>query len=447
MYTKTTKTSYGKRITGSFKKILFGFVLFALATVLLFRNEGRYVKNNNDIGEAEKITVHIPDVSYDDGSLHGKLIHATARAITTDTLVDNQFNIRTNAIVLSRSVEYYQLVESSSTERRDLVGGAQEEVTTYSYKPNWVSRPINSNSFEDPTYKNSNFVITVIEPMTQTANNVTFGAYRLPSFIINAITGSTSVNFELSEEQIRQLENQISNKAPVRQTNNVVYFGKSMSQPEIGDVRITFSQIQPKEISLIAKVNNNTFEPYVTKNKNSFYQVSTGSVGKDQMFEAARQANRLFTWILRITGIIVVVMGLRAMFEILPTLFKVIPFLSKIVNIGVAIVCTILGVSWSLLIISISWLFYRPLIGIPLLVLSILGIWYLVKRGNKSSPQVNSIDTVTCPKCQKAFPTGTKFCPEDGTELVSKGSLTCPKCQKAFPAGTKFCPEDGTQLG
>ena len=41
-YTKTTTTGYGQRLTGSFKSIGTGFLLFIGATILLFWNEGRF---------------------------------------------------------------------------------------------------------------------------------------------------------------------------------------------------------------------------------------------------------------------------------------------------------------------------------------------------------------------------------------------------------------------
>jgi len=44
--------------------------------------------------------------------------------------------------------------------------------------------------------------------------------------------------------------------------------------------------------------------------------------------------------------------------------------------------------------------------------------------------------------------TGTKFCDEDGTKLVSPEKLIpkCVKCGKIYIDGTKFCPEDGGKI-
>ena len=44
----------------------------------------------------------------------------------------------------------------------------------------------------------------------------------------------------------------------------------------------------------------------------------------------------------------------------------------------------ILGLAWSLIIIAIAWLVFRPIIGISLLVLAIAGIVFLKRRGKKN---------------------------------------------------------------
>jgi hypothetical protein len=40
----------------------------------------------------------------------------------------------------------------------------------------------------------------------------------------------------------------------------------------------------------------------------------------------------------------------------------------------------VLAASFSLLTIAIAWIFYRPLIGIPLLIASGVGIFFLIKK-------------------------------------------------------------------
>jgi uncharacterized RDD family membrane protein YckC len=50
-----------------------------------------------------------------------------------------------------------------------------------------------------------------------------------------------------------------------------------------------------------------------------------------------------------------------------------------------------------------------------------------------------------CPRCQKTFAGGTKFCDVDGAKLTSPDKLIpkCVRCEKVYSADTKFCPDDG----
>ena len=330
------------------------------------------------------------DVSEIDPSLHGKLIHACAFADTKDILTDGLFGVSENAIAISRKVEYYQWVEHSTTETRDRIGGGQETITTYTYEKDWTSSPVNSRSFSDPAYQSSNFVLTTVEAKTERAKNVSFGGYKLPPFIVSSISGSIPAESKLTPEEIGQWEKVIYEKYPttmqmVHVRGTMVYFGASPSSPNIGDVSVTFSKIMPKDISIIAQVNGSTFEPYIAKNGKTVSSVSMGTVSSEAMFAGKHSANSMLTWILRLVGLFLVIGGLKSMFSILPTLFKVLPFLGKIVGAGVGLVCTVFGAAWSLIIIALGWLWYRPLIGIALLVVAIAGIWFLRKKGAEAS--------------------------------------------------------------
>ena len=88
-----------------------------------------------------------------------------------------------------------------------------------------------------------------------------------------------------------------------------------------------------------------------------------------------------------IVGLLLVVFGVKSMFSLLPTLFKVLPFLGNIVDAGVGLVCWIFGLAWSLIVIAIAWLVYRPVIGILLLVAAVAGIIFLKSRSKKTVPQ------------------------------------------------------------
>ena len=391
-YTETTSTSYGQRLAGSAKGMIGGLLVFIIGTGLLWWNEGRTVRTARAIGDAASHVESVADVSKVDASLNGKLIHASAFADTKDTLTDDLFGVREQAIKLDRKVEYYQWVEHSQRKKRDKVGGGEETITTYTYEQEWVKKPVNSSNFKESRYRNANRVLSQVEERNEMAQHVTFGAYTLPESFVASISGSEPVEVRMTEEQrftwderLHMLRPKVNTETSLVHTSaNTVYLGLSPNSPQIGDVRVTFTKVPPADISLIAQVDGSTFKAYRAKNGQSFSRLQMGTVGADEMILQARSENNLWAWVLRVIGILLVVGGLKGMFGLLPMLFKVLPFLGSIVDAGVGLVSWIFGLAWSFIIIAIAWLVFRPIIGISLLVLAIAGIVFLKRRGKKN---------------------------------------------------------------
>ena len=391
-YTETTTTSYGQRLAGSAKGMIGGLLVFIIGTGLLWWNEGRTVRTARAIGDAASHVESVADVSKVDASLNGKLIHASAFADTKDTLTDDLFGVREQAIKLDRKVEYYQWVEHSQRKKRDKVGGGEETITTYTYEQEWVKKPVNSSNFKESRYRNANRVLSQVEERNEMAQHVTFGAYTLPESFVASISGSEPVEVRMTEEQrftwderLHMLRPKVNTETSLVHTSaNTVYLGLSPNSPQVGDVRVTFTKVPPADISLIAQVDGSTFKAYRAKNGQSFSRLQMGTVSADEMILQARSENNLWAWVLRVIGILLVVGGLKGMFGLLPMLFKVLPFLGSIVDAGVGLVSWIFGLAWSFIIIAIAWLVFRPIIGISLLVLAIAGIVFLNRRGKKN---------------------------------------------------------------
>jgi hypothetical protein len=86
-------------------------------------------------------------------------------------------------------------------------------------------------------------------------------------------------------------------------------------------------------------------------------------------------------WIFRFLGVFLVIIGLNGIFAILETLLKVVPFVANIIGWGVGLFCTVVGIVWSLIIIGLAWLFYRPLIGIAILAVAAFLVWVFAFKG------------------------------------------------------------------
>ena len=432
-YTETTTNSYGSRLGKSFGGIGTGFLMFLAGTALLWWNEGRAVKTDKMLNEAQGVTVEMENINKIDQELDGKLIHATGLATTMDSIVDPIFNIGAVAINLGHTVEYYQWREHAQQQKRDKLGGGEEVTTTYTYDQGWSSGPVNSSTFKDPAYQGKNFTLFNAEDASVYAENVTFGAYKLTPSQIKSISGKSSFDIAFPDEQLRTwngeaqrvaaqrtgsntgLGNAVENSVRaavnsvgadgnatnvvdypyVHASGSTLYFGASPNSPQVGDVRITFFKTDPATVSLMAVASGDTFKPFKAKNGKTFSTLVMGEKTADEMYESEHQANNMWLWVLRIVGIMIVIGGLKGIFGILTTLMKVIPFLSKVVGAGVGFICTVVGIIWSLIIIALAWLFYRPVIGIIILAIAAAFLFFLIKRGREKSAAAAANTPVT----------------------------------------------------
>lgn len=421
-YQETKTTGYGTRVGNSIKGIFTGFILIIGATILLWWNEGRAVKTADMLEDAQGACVEMPNPDKKSAEFEGELVCATAMATTDEVLTDKDFGISENAISLSRKVEYFQWVEHAEEKKEDKLGGKEVTTTTYTYTQEWVSSPVNSGDFKDPAYQGKNYTWTQVENQDLWAEKVTFGAYVLNESLIHSISSTEAVELNVNEQVLQSINNSIANTYAtvkgqpmqttqpaqpavadslqtavadsiaqnnkvdlefVHQTGNVLYYGHSMNAPEIGDVRITFEKTVPAKVTVVSQVEGNTFKPYTASNKKKFQTLRMGKKSIDEIFEEENEANSMWTWVLRIVGILLVISGFKGLFGFLETVLKVVPFLSSIFAFGVGIICTIVGVVYSLIVIALAWIFYRPVLGIILLVIAGFLVWVFAFNGKK----------------------------------------------------------------
>ncbi len=158
----------------------------------------------------------------------------------------------------------------------------------------------------------------------------------------------------------------------------------------MGDVRIKFERVAPShEVTVVAVVNGDGFGPFKAKNGYMLEKLVMGKKDMDQFFEDEQETNTFNTWAYRILGIIMVIGALKLIFGFVVTLTKIVPFLSTIVGWGVGVICTVLGVVWSLIVIAVAWLFYRPIVGIALLVIAGILVWIFALGGKNKLKQLS----------------------------------------------------------
>ena len=149
------------------------------------------------------------------------------------------------------------------------------------------------------------------------------------------------------------------------------YIGADPLKPAVGDMRVAFEFVPAQaDVSVVARQSGNSFSQYQTKNKPLFLQ-RNGIVDPETMFDDAVKGSKLTVFILRIIGFLVMFAGLKAILNPLRVLADVIPLVGRIVNAGISAIAGLIAFALSLVTIAIAWLYYRPLIGVPLLVVAV----------------------------------------------------------------------------
>lgn len=154
----------------------------------------------------------------------------------------------------------------------------------------------------------------------------------------------------------------------------------------------------------MAVVDGDSFKPYKAKNGKRFQTLVMGKKSGDEIIEGEKEANNMILWALRIFGIMIIIGGLKGIFGFLETILKVVPFIANIFGWGVGIVCTVIGIVWSLIVIALAWLFYRPVLAICLLTIAGFLIWVFAFKGKDKLKELASKgkNNQTQPAPQKA---------------------------------------------
>lgn len=410
-YTETKRESWLGRLGNAFKGIIIGGILVLVAIGLLFWNEGWTIERYRDLeeGKANVVSVSSETVVADN---EGKLVYMTGEAETDDILSDETFQVSVNAVGLKRCVEMYQWKENSESETEKNVGGGTTTTTTYTYDKVWSSSVIDSSSFQESGHDNPDSM--PYQGETWLAEKVTLGTFDLsPSLIAamgpwekyeiepqkteavsegdasaaateNAVTENAVTENAVTEVPTDAVLEDGENTTILRQFHQGGYYiGNHPDSPQIGDTRITFEVVRPKEISLISQQHGNTFIPYQAVH-GTLELLENRLASVEEMFANAHSANRFMAWILRLVGVALMFFGLKMILAPLSVLADVLPILGNIVEFGTSVFAFLMALAGSLLTIAIAWFFYRPLIGVPLLVASgglfVYSFWKARKR-------------------------------------------------------------------
>ena len=184
---------------------------------------------------------------------------------------------------------------------------------------------------------------------------------------------------------------------PQQQQNQVINY----SGPQIGDVRVRFSEVSCYVVSVLGQLRGTILSSWPSP-EGEGYDVNIltrGQMSAAGMVETWQTFNWYATWFKRFCGWLLAFLGFGMLTSIVSTVADVglswIPFLgpmtASIISLGVTIGNFILASTTAFLVAGLSWVVYRPLLGGTMLMGS-AGIFFLAAQSGRrksGSPQMN----------------------------------------------------------
>ena len=101
------------------------------------------------------------------------------------------------------------------------------------------------------------------------------------------------------------------------------------------------------------------------------------------LYNKAKAGNTALTWGLRGGGFVLLLIGFILIMGPLSVLADIIPFLGNIVGGVTFVISLVLAAASTSFIIAMAWIFYRPYVGVPLLVVTVASFVSLFFLGKK----------------------------------------------------------------
>ena len=378
--TVSSNQSWFSRLAQSAKSVLVGLIFFVASFPLLFWNEGRAVRTAKSLAEGASAVVSVGSDRVDPGN-EGKLVHTSGAVATDEPVVDGEVGVEAQAVKLIRTVEIYQWKEKESSETQKKIGGGSETVTTYTYDLAWSEDPIDSAAFAEES-GHQNVGDLPLLSTTIAAATVHLGAFELSPEQIDGLDEPEP----LRVDQASTLELAGDPRGSLALADGGYYLGADPASPAVGDVRVRYEVVRPATVSVVGVQVANSFAAFQAEAGDSVLLVDEGTHTAAEMFQAAVEANKLLTWVLRVAGWLLMFFGLLMIFKPIAVFADVLPLLGNMLGAGLGIFSFFIASGLSLVTIAIAWLAYRPLLGITLLVLAGAAIFLLVRRGKKATP-------------------------------------------------------------
>ena len=353
------------KVKNLFSGVFAGFIFIVIGTMLLWNGEKNNVNNIKTVKEVGDKVVSVSSKKVNPKN-DGKLVVTNGKVDLSGTeATDSTFDITVSTPNLKRVVEMYQWVEESETDDNDK--------TIYTYKKEWSESLIDSSEFNQSGHDNPEYMKYESEYFA--ADKVLIGAFELTESQKEKMTPSKKLSLEDKSISVESYTIQ----------NNYFTTATDIATPNVGDIRVSYVYNNWKEVTVLAVQTDNTFETFVSKAGKKVNRVEEGKKSASEILVEMKHENKFKKWFVRILGIIIIILGFKALVSFITKLASFIPILGNIINSALGLVMSLIGIIYSLVIIIIAWFRYRPVLSLVLAAFIALLVFAIIKLKNSGS--------------------------------------------------------------
>ena len=287
----------------------FGGICCAMAFAILSLNELATAVRGDALSRGPQHTVTVPAHRVDPAR-EGALVHVTGPAVAAGEVTDPDVGVAAPGVRLFRTVEMYQWVERKITSRR--------KVTGYEYATRWSQSWLDSTDLIGP-YAPRNPAMPLLTEQWL-ADEVTVGAFRLNRGQVERIGDRVPLSLA-GQPDTRKVA-----VGTLVRHGDTYYLGRNPDQPEIGDLRISYSVFTAGPVSILAAQAGNSFAPYrvavplpaarsileaLSPSSSTVDIVRDGTQTVKELVQSSRRHHAALTWGMRLVGVLLMVVGVK----------------------------------------------------------------------------------------------------------------------------------------
>lgn len=213
----------------------------------------------------EITTIDVPNLE------NGELVIASD--IPRASITDPDLGFSIEALSYRRDVEILQW-----REHEDTASGQ----TSYSYSKEWVDSPISSFGFSDQRYRNTGTL--PFDDRTISPESISFGDLKLDKAFWSSLPSAQALS--VTREMYDALPSYLRYRFAI--------VGGRLNpnrDPQIGDVRVSFSSVQPRQVTVVGAYGNGSIVP-ATTDVGTIAILRQGNLTLDELTVAEKSSNK-----------------------------------------------------------------------------------------------------------------------------------------------------------